>query len=612
MCAFLVVRKPDAGIDPVKIERALTVVTELGFTQVTHIDVGHTLIWLCAGLAAEPMAFRSFESGDFIYASGTFFFKDEYAPPALESFYKAFDEDVSLLEETHGSFIVLLYRSGRLHILTEPLGLSTVFFDDKSTIMSSSFLVFSALMDHLSVSVQNVYEYVFCGSVLGQGTIFKEVEILPMNARLVLDGAGAKISRSPARIPEPRPLSRQAFLDESLERLRRHFKRLASAFGDRMICALSGGYDSRLILALLQEQGVSPQVFVYGRAGDEDVVLAKQIASGENIPLDHIDKSTDAIIPPEEYSKQLRRNLLQSDGYTWGGLFSGESEHRERRRRAQGGRLYLNGGGGEVFRNFFYLPNRRFSIRQVMSAFYAPFDPKWCTALFREERYFAGLEGKVETLLGRHAAPPCPSVGAWFRRLCYGSSSSLVLERHEVEWLYPTFRCRSWVAREIQLANWHGHQINPFLDHDIYHLTTMIPVGMKDLGAFEAELIRRVSPRIAAYPSAYGHDFCRPPSRSYRFKYFLSCARGPALRRLSFRIRQRLHGAAPLVPETYTTPPYVKAVFGDGAFEMAKLFHLDRIRDAAHWNRILTVEYLARVVGRGAVLEAGDFGRGTV
>jgi len=131
-----------------------------------------------------------------------------------------------------------------------------------------------------------------------------------------------------------------------------------------------------------------------------------------------------------------------------------------------------------------------------------------------------------------------------------------------------------------------------------------IPVGMKDMGVFEAELIRRVSPSLAAYMSAYGHDFVSAPTLGYRLGYALGRARPPSVRRLSFRIRYRWFKTGPLVPDHRAGPAYVEAVFGGRPMEMARLFHLDRIRDAAQWNRILTAEYVAATAGRGASVAA--------
>ena len=57
-----------------------------------------------------------------------------------------------------------------------------------------------------------------------------------------------------------------------------YFAAVAKIFGNRVTSALSGGYDSRLILAMLRRHGVAPHLFVYGNAGDQDVRLATAIA----------------------------------------------------------------------------------------------------------------------------------------------------------------------------------------------------------------------------------------------------------------------------------------------------------------------------------------------
>ncbi len=74
-------------------------------------------------------------------------------------------------------------------------------------------------------------------------------------------------------------------------------------FGDRVGCALSGGYDLRLILACLRRHGVRPRVYVYGSAAESDVVLASEIARKEGFPLAVIDKSDQPMIPPEEFRR---------------------------------------------------------------------------------------------------------------------------------------------------------------------------------------------------------------------------------------------------------------------------------------------------------------------
>ena len=69
------------------------------------------------------------------------------------------------------------------------------------------------------------------------------------------------------------------------------FDSIVGSAGDRIDTAISGGYDSRLILALLRARGVRPRLHVYGSDADSDVRIARQICAGEGLTLEHIDKS---------------------------------------------------------------------------------------------------------------------------------------------------------------------------------------------------------------------------------------------------------------------------------------------------------------------------------
>src|SRR5262249_32365740 len=93
----------------------------------------------------------------------------------------------------------------------------------------------------------------------------------------------------------------------------------------------------------------------------------------------------------------------------------------------------INGGGGEIFRNFFYLLDRRYTIREILWSFYSRFNPATCTALFDSESYYSSLERKVINLL---------------------STDEQWLPRPTVEWLYHSFRYRAWDGKvEKSLAD---------------------------------------------------------------------------------------------------------------------------------------------------------------
>src|SRR5262249_28168457 len=159
---------------------------------------------------------------------------------------------------------------------------------------------------------------------------------------------GFEIVRHPLRIPkEVRHLSLEASIHHSMEILDRYFVAVASNFGNQVTSALSGGYDSRLILALLRRHGVQPQLYVYGPQSDPEVSLARAIANGEGFALEALDKDRELVFGPDEFGEVAHKNFLAADGYSWAGIFNNGVEADQRAYRVRGNSIALNGGGGE-------------------------------------------------------------------------------------------------------------------------------------------------------------------------------------------------------------------------------------------------------------------------
>src|SRR5439155_21077878 len=227
------------------------------------------------------------------------------------------------------------------------------------------------------------------------------VLLAPIHATIAVRPEGLEIRHHPAAVPTR--VSTEPFeitVERSMELLDRYFAAVATSFGDRVTCALSGGYDSRLILALLRRHGISPRVYVYGPPGDRDVELARAIAEGEGFALEIVDKDKQLAFTPSEFGAVAYENFLASDGYTWSGIFTNGAERAQRASRVNGNAIALNGGGGEIWRNFFYLLDRTYTPREILWSFYSQFDPETCTAAFDQEDYFRQLEGKLEALIG--------------------------------------------------------------------------------------------------------------------------------------------------------------------------------------------------------------------
>jgi hypothetical protein len=520
--------------------------------------------------ASEPNL-AQFANGDFVVTCGTLIYDNTVGVEAATAFYRDYGVGADPRDRAMGHYVVILRKGGRTEILPDSFGGFHVFCDNGAIIASSMFLAVASALDRVTLGSQSACEYVFNGVVSGNATLFDEITIPPVNGTIAVRERGLEIVPRQPRTPvseSTEPFA--ASVRRSMELLDGYFAAVAANFGDRVTCALSGGYDSRLILAMLRRHGVRPRVYVYGPRGDKDVRLARLIAAGEGFELEVVDKDRQRVVRPEDFAAVAQQNFLVNDGYGWGGIFDNGAECDERASRVSGNAIVLNGGGGEIWRNFFYLPDRSYSRREILWSFYSQFDPATCTPEFDENSYYQRLEEKIALLIG---------------------DSGDHLPRPLVEWLYHNFRCRAWDGKANSVNNTYGYVALPFLERRLTDHASALPIGWKNHGAYEAELIRRADPKLAGYPSIYGHDFSGPPPLARRLHDYATYFRPPWLRRYSYRIKRRTLGAA---RSEYLRQEYRDAALPGGVETMTALFRLGRVADQAQLARILSLEYLVR------------------
>ena len=553
-------------------EAALSAFAKMGLSSPRLIRGENYVLAVFPKRQSRELAVAQFPNGDFVFTCGTLIYNSAVGKSAATAFYQDHSEVSRWSDKALGHYAVILRKNGETRIVLDGFGGFLVFYDSRRRIASSSFLAVASALDRVTVGTQAAYEFVFNGVVSGNATLFDEVSLAPANATIEVGDRGLEFHLPSLAVPtiaSTEPF--EVMVEQSMELLDRYFAGVATSFGDRVTCALSGGYDSRLILAMLRRHGVRPRVYVYGPPGDKDVCSARVMAQGEGFALEIVDKDKQLAFMPSEFGGVAHDNFLASDGYTWSGIFNNGAESAQRASRVSGNALALNGGGGEIWRNFFYLPNRTYSPRELLWSFYSQFDPEACTSAFDQEAYFRQLEDKLKALIG------CPYQA---------------LPRPMVEWLYHCFRCRAWDDRINNINNTYGYVALPFLERPLTEHASVIPIGWKNHGAYEAELIRRADPRLASYPSGYGHDFGGPPPLTRRLADYGTYLRPPWLRRFAYRLKNRVRrsGEWPI----YLLKEYRDAALPDGVQVMSNLFHIDKVGDPAQIGRILTLEYLIK------------------
>jgi asparagine synthase (glutamine-hydrolysing) len=553
----------------------------LGFAAPKTVETPDYVFAAYPSIENKSVELKRYPNGDFVFVCGTCMRGRSIGVAAAAELSGCTGRPEDAHDAVIGHYAAVLRRNGRTEIKLDRFGGYHLFYNREAGIVSSSFYAICSVLGRLTLSQQGACEYVFNGVVSGNETLFGEVALAPIGATITVGPGGLQVARPKLKVTRGfTSAPRAESLDRSMALLDGYFTAVGHVFGDRVGCALSGGYDSRLILACLRRHGVRPRVYVYGSAAEGDVSLATKIARKEGFPLAVIDKGDRPMIPPEEFAATAHRNFLAHDGYGWGGIFQNDAEIAESARRVHGNAIALNGGGGEIFRNFFYLLDRDYTIRELLWSFYSQFDPAICTDAFDSGNYYSGLERKVMDLLG---------------------SEEERLPRPTVEWLYHSFRCRSWDGKVDSICGRYGFTAMPYLERATTEHASALRLSWKNHGAYEAELIRRADRRLAGYPSLYGHDFGGPPPLSRRLHDYATYLRPPWLRRYTYRLRylRRQAGDWP----GYLARAYRDAVLPGDTMQMRRLFHLDRIADSEQFARILSLEYALRHFGSRIKLE---------
>ncbi len=512
-------------------------------------------------------------SDGFVAVAGTLFYRGRFGQAALRSLFEDFRAPFDLWSEISGHFAAVVGKSGRLHVFGDAFGMFNLFESADGRFVSTSFLTLAQVMERLTLEPQSVYEFAFNTGVLGDASLFKEIRQFGAKRCVTLGVTGG--TASSAVLPSREPASLDELLERSSSELVRLAKSVVENFGAKVHCPLSGGYDSRLLLATLRRAGAQPQVYVYGSARSRDVRIAQEIGAGEGFVVEHVDKGAHPDSEPAGFAEHVERDFHLVDGLgVDGSVFDNGGNEAARRRLQADATITSSGGGGEVFRNFFRLSDKPFRLLDLVHAFYRQFDPATATKALDLARYDAAVEGKMASALG----------GALGR-----------VDRRLIEHLYPSFRCRANFGREISIVGRYGAYFVPFLEPSIARVALDVPLHAKSGGRFEALLIDRLDRRLSRYRTSYGPSPLDLHWRS-RLDEAATLLRPVALRPFVYRLKAALQSQRDGHGGTLSPERLGKVI--DLHFPvMRAYFRPERFRDDGLMRRVALMEYLVTRLG---------------
>jgi len=475
-----------------------------------------------------------------------------------------------------GNFALYLETARGRWLLNDSLGFVRIYRSADSRFHSTSWLAVRAYAAATEIDEAAAAEYVLLGASHSDRTPARGVTRLSLG-----HGIDLNARRDRARFPDgivPAPGVRHASFDDAIltigTQLASAFREIAQAFPGRTSAALSGGFDSRLIVAALLAESERPRLFVYGPDASDDVRIARQIASAESIPLRCVDKTVLNAPLPEPEVADLARNALFFDGLPNDGVDDRGADRLTRLEQNADGFIALNGGGGEIFRNFFHLPDRRYRPIDIVRAFYRGFD----AGVFRRADGLAMYEQRLARSIARCVGIPDDE-----------DSPQRAMTRAQVELVYPFFRCHHWMGLNNSLSIRYGYFATPLVDLELVRQAVALPLEWKNAGAFESRLIADRHPGVARHDSSYGFRFSEGPGWKARRAEWTTGLRPVALRPTIAAARRWLQKdrvAPDLVAKWRARLP--------GEWRLDPVLDLSRLSSDGAFERALSVEIVAR------------------
>lgn len=461
------------------------------------------------------------------------------------------------LSKISGNFNVAWWdaRRNRLVLGSDKVGQRLLFYAIHGGKLAFSSLlagVVAAGVVSPTVDVEGFADLIYYGQILGERTLFEDLKVLLPASILVFEAGEAKLHRYwHFDHVEQHGTYNERRLDELEALFKRAVKR---CFPPQVLCSigLTGGLDSRCVLAGAVNQGLPCIAHTGGQRNSTDVVLAKRAAS--RVKVRHLFEP----ITPQRLDEWLVPMV-----YRQGGIAA--SLHSHPCRDIWHPREYavaVPGVAGEPVRAVWIYNPAYLDIRDPVKARQTlQQTPLLSSKVARSGHYeqiwqlshrSVGIRAPGEhmsTILAGFA-PREPPVLLW--------EYFLAQEHHRKMLNKGIIIVRS--SREVYL---------PYIDHEWVEAVAAIPISERKRANIQVDLIRRLSPKLLGIP--WEKDMIPLSASPWKVKWIK-------------RIRRRLTGPPRKVPAAYYTlwsrnemRPFLAALLYDPKAAFRTYLRWDRV-----------------------------------
>ncbi len=214
----------------------------------------------------------------------------------------------------HFNLVVADRQSRRVQILNDRCGFAHMYWyaDDEVFLFAPELKAFMAWSAFDGEPDRGSFAAMMTGTGFGDRTLFRKVSMLTPGSRVVWSPAGVSVEhywRPEPRAEEGRDV--ESWLDEGQDLFRKSIaKRIPASWDGRVVVPLSGGLDSRLLLALAKDHGDRLEIFTHGTRQCTDYKLARRIADDQG--LGHRHRLVE--IDPDWIGQNAREAIWLNDG----------------------------------------------------------------------------------------------------------------------------------------------------------------------------------------------------------------------------------------------------------------------------------------------------------
>ncbi|MRR22585.1 hypothetical protein EG830_06355 [bacterium] len=466
-----------------------------GSETVTHQEGNYSLYLNRKTLIPSCSHYRNDNASAF--ATGTFIYKEKGPEESLRFLLEDFSGGCFDAASLLGHYFIFLFLPEGIKVLYDGTGLVKAYHDSPGSYLASSFLLASRLYadarGRLTLNRNAAAENIVTGGITGSETPLNEISSFSSASFGLFPGIDFIIPRTSGLREEPASEA-EAIRRETgiLENYFRACTKLAGKSGADS--GLTGGYDSRLVLACAIKYIEGLQVHSHFRHGPSaEWSIARSIASGEGLTF-----ISPEVTNPREMNEEMLQSVLESSFRFNDGIISlhcnwlEEYNTFEYRQKVLGSKqLGFGGIGGEQYRNQDRLSGKPWLFTQWLKYLYVR---KVSGTVFQTDKDELELLERIKVKI--------------FNTLGFGSGKQWInlkdLKRIQNEVLIRAYR-----GARTDAENRHSWYLSPMADITVSTSAYGITRFLKDSKKFEAAMIRKLSPSLAAYPTDYGYDLVR-------------------------------------------------------------------------------------------------------